>query len=189
MLSDKVQSLELQNEIIALFTDAERPDVFSAGIVKASNSCLTILSSITKDGLCDGLVVRPTEDIIKIEAGTQYLKALKTLWNYYSNPISDFEASIDFTLFDNYYDILNYARSKSAVICLWANGDDVNEICGFVDDVAQDYLKIRLISPFGEHDGIAIINLSEVKSINIEGIDEQRRLILSRIHRKLQEKE
>ena len=181
MILNRLQQAVLQSRFVGIYNNTDRPTVFAAGRARVCNEEITILSSVTKDGLEDGIAVRATPFIFKMEEDTHYLKSLDALWQYYGAKISEFEGAVRVEAICSFHDLFAHCRRVGAIVSLWSNNDLINEACGTVANVQDGFLLVNLLAPSGESDGCMTLRVEDVQSVNVGGFDERRRGIARKL--------
>lgn len=184
MIISRLQHATLESRFVGIYGDIDRPTVFSAGRARVCNEEITILSSVTKEGQEDGLVVRATACVFRIEEETEYLRSLSALWHYYGAKASDFEEALPVESISSFEDLFNKIQPLGLVVSLWANEDSINEVCGVVSKVQDGFVLINGMNANGEPDGFTTLRIDQIQSVNVGGVDERRRNLVRQLLQK-----
>lgn len=184
MIINRLQRAALESRFVGIYQDTDRPTVFSAGRARVCNEEITILSSITKEGQDDGLAVRATPYIFKIEEETEYLKSASALWHYHGAKSPDFEEPLQVEDISSFECLFNEIQRLGIIASIWANTDFINEVCGLVAEVQGGFVLINGLTSNGNPDGFTTLRIDEIQSVNVGGVDERRRSLVRQLLQK-----
>ncbi len=174
MILRRLQQATLESRFVGTFDDKHRPTVFAAGRARVCNEEITILSSVTKDGFEDGLAVRATLNIFKLEEETKYLQSLNELWHYHGAKKSDIEDVVVIESIHSFQQLFEELQRVKTIVSLWIEGDLINEVCGTVAEIQNGFFRLDLIAASGESNGSVTLRVEDVQSVNAGGFDERR---------------
>lgn len=177
-LSDAME----RQEIVSIYTNFKEPDLFSAGRISKLTPTVTVLDSLAPDGRSDGICARLTEDIYKVERQGRYAAKLQFLQLSNTSPDAAQKAVREDRQEVTFQRILEIGRSMELVVSIWLSNDPDKYECrsGFLREIDGNQATMQVIGDFGEDDGFATVRVSDIKSINLGGVDETELALLYR---------
>ena len=182
MYQNTIETAIDKSDVIALFTNRDSETSFTVGIPRTITSHFVIVSSISKDGLSDGIAIRANDRVFRVERDTGYLRSLGALWKMNGCHVSNFEKETNFGDIGDLDKVFAILISSKLIISVWINGDQTNEICGTVLRTDSETVEISMLSEYGASDGTCVIGINDIHSLNIDGVDERRRLAFCLAH-------
>lgn len=153
------------SEIISVYTDRGDWDRFNLGILCFISDYWYVLSAYSKMGEWDGYIIRSTPEINKFQLGGKYEKFVASLVRTESD--RDEKFSLDFPSRTSPIQFaLRLSKEQRIPIQLWGADSSTFEI-GIVDELADGILCLRIIDRYGKFDARMIIEMDEVRSIDI----------------------
>ncbi len=160
VLSECQESVEL----IALYTSPDEQDKFIVGQVAALSQRSFRLTEYSRYGRAEGSSVGLVEDILKIERSSEYLNCLQLL-------VENVETAMQLqdlptkAMGAQFFDILQFSKDTKQVVTLHSR-DGTTE-SGFVNDLGEVWVDLEILRRDGSHDGFMLMNLEEVRQIDV----------------------
>lgn len=163
-------------ELVEIYDDADDTDKFEVGFVLSVSEDYYSLALIDSKGRPNGSFVGQMEQIVRLAVSTQYLSAIKLLYERHRQLEMKLSAVV-IGPFEHMLDLVRYACENKAMVCVTA---DV-EFFGFIKDYTRDHIELLEVNKSGIEDGIQYIDLEEVTRIDFGGPSEEARLFLHRV--------
>lgn len=171
----KVLKFLKEQNILSEFYDVRNPNGSCVGYVVDYDEEFYLIEAVGHDGRYNGLQLRVTDDIIKIQRDTSYLEALEKLMPYYNYSHADFDGEgktvLDLTL--------DYCRKNKKICSVAVSGEDCY-ISGYIADIAEGIAVFERINSKGESDGAGYIRVEDIEYVSVDSEDEIRTEILSK---------
>ena len=155
---ETLKKLKENNEIVSLYTNFNEPDKFWAGFIGRISDEFLMLNSISSSGRYEGFRINKISDIYKIEFGGKYqgkLKRLYLLQNQKHETVNNISE-------DLISDLLIFAREKKLVVTIQTRDSGYDDVIGYVEDMADETIKIKLLDEFGDEDGFSVLNKNDI---------------------------
>ena len=186
MIYNKEFFLKLANEaniVVSIFTDIYNKEKCSTGFIKSIDKTDILLKHLNQNGESDGYILRRIEDIYRIDIDGLYENKLKKLY-YYKNE------EHDKLLLENKnirYELLLFAEQHRKFLEISIDYDNEQEIIvGYIKriDTENDNFFINKVNSYGVDDGITVIHIDDIISLNYDSNDARDLSILYNCDRK-----
>ncbi len=157
------------------FYDVRNPNGSCIGYIVDFDEEFYMIEAVAHDGRYNGLQCRVTDDLIKIQKDTSYLKSLEKLMPYYNFSHKDFFEEGKTVL----EQMLSYCRNHNKICSVSVSGEDCY-ICGYITDIIEGVAYFSRINSRGERDGEGYIRLEDIEFVSVDSEDEIRLEILSK---------
>ncbi len=161
MFSDLLRQCQEGKKLIGIYTNRQDLSKFDVGVVLAVDDDFLILSSVSKYGKRNGLLLLEIDSVVRIDEDSVYLRKIGALMRYYNEKQDDFNA-------DEYliYSLLEYCHANNRIAAIDLLDSGTYDAVGFVDDLDTERCVIKQISEFGKNDGTSNILLADITSIS-----------------------
>lgn len=174
---EAIHNAQQQKKLIAVYTDKDSTDNFSAGYVNAQIEEGLLLQSFDPNGFEDGLIFFNVGEIYLIETDNTYLKNLGIIISESQN----LEKSNSFVFKRNknerlINDFLNKCFTDKLLVTLklyFGKG-----VSGFINKIDEETICLNVVTDEGENDGMAYFKVEDIERIYLNGIDQRRMNIL-----------
>lgn len=160
------------------YSDYNNTSKFIYGQILSVNSKDVAIYMISPDGLYDGILVKPSNYILRIETNGQYNSKMDRLCSL--NELPPF--SYSFTQEDIKDALLSIALKTKEIVSIELANSGFNDVVGFVEEKNDGYSKIRQIDEYGFEDGYSYIRVNDITQISYSSQDEKRILKLWKIN-------
>ena len=159
---------ELMNsgDFAEIYTDSSDISKFAFGRIVACDELFFIAELISPSGNYDGLLLKPTDDIIKICVETEYAEKMKILAGNFIKQQYHFNSD------DLISQILLYAQEKKLIVSVELLHSGYDDITGFADSAKDNRFIIKQIDRYGNYDGTAYVNKSDVTQVSCNSENE-----------------
>ncbi len=165
-----------KNSLVSVYVDSDDWGRFSVGYVDAITDSHVRLRAVSKYGEPAGYEVRPLAEIFKVEFDGRYEKKIERL-NQNQGKIFNEILPQRKSAGDLIVDALRQSLDESVVIVVW--GADIEDsLVGYVEQLENDVVTLRLINEYGEDDGRSSIEIDEITSVDFNTQSEQVRKFL-----------
>jgi hypothetical protein len=169
-----IKSAKDENSLIAIYTDKDNINSFSAGYVEGLLNEGLLLKSVDPNGFFDGLIFLCINDIYQLEIGSKYLNNLKII-------NADYSYTVDFSLKKEreknlIYSFLVFCKIEMKFVSLLLYFG--KEIIGYIKEVSNINILINSVSNEGEEDGLVCLKIDEISRVYIDTNDLKRVNIL-----------
>lgn len=155
-------------ELVCVYSDSTDSESFSAGYVTGVSDEDIILFHLTPNGKYDGYILLSIDNIFLIEYNTKYSKKLHQISDHlFSNDIQYFESD------DLKLSILEYARVNDFIIEVQLINSGINDVIGKVVGVEDGLVKIDKYTEYGESDGQAVFDISNITRLVCDSEEDQ----------------
>ena len=164
-------------EIVLIYSNINDLSKFSAGRIVRVFEEEILLAHYLPNGKYDGFIVISIKDIIKAEKDTLYSKKIKLLSQYHNTEhgiINTFDK-------DGFMTIIRYANENRMIVSVELLDSGRSDIIGFVNCLNEDSCQFDQIDDYGNLDGQAIVNYSDISFISCDGDEENTILVLNRL--------
>ena len=165
----RLQQAIATGEYLMLYMDPDDTGKFCYGRVLAADEDFVALYLIAPDGAYDGLLVKETGSVQRIESGGQYDAKMKKLMQGEQLPDWPGETRSGSIAAQ----LLSMAAERRNVVSIefWDSGLD-NDI-GLVKAVDEETATVTLMDAYGYPDGESLFRLDSVTQIACDGRDER----------------
>lgn len=168
MFINKLSELKKEKKIASFYTDESNTSKFAVGFVIDYNDDYFIIEMISPQGLYDGIILKETSSIFRINTDGMYENKIMNLSKYYKTTSSD----IVFKENDLIYELLSLAKIKNHIVSLELLNSGFNDIQGYVEIIDNYSCIIKQITDYGELDGVGIVKFSDITEISCNSGDE-----------------
>jgi hypothetical protein len=162
------------NQIVDLYSDTSNTDKFSAGFIVALSSDDVVIAHIAPGGKYDGFMLKKIDNIFRADIGSKYDATIQKLYLQQSQAHTKFRSE-----FENLSKgFLYFAKTNNYVATIELLDSNLEDVKGFIDDVAEDTVKIRKLNQYGESDGYSIVYIDDISFITCDSDDEHALKIL-----------
>ena len=176
-MTDFILSLAGNGRYVSVYANHDDPSAFIYGRILAADDDNFVMYCISQDGEYDGLALKRTDSVSRIEVDGQYHAKMQKLIDK-NLPEADFEFTKDRLV----QSVMEYACRKDCVVSVEIQNSGYDDIEGFVSKTTEDYCYIKQVDVFGFSDGTAVVKYDSVTRISCDGITERRLGRLSRIN-------
>ena len=156
-------------EYLMLYTDPDDTGKFCYGRVLAADEDFVALYLIAPDGSYDGLLVKETGSVQRIESGGQYDAKMRKLTQGVQLPDRRWEAgggSIAARL-------LSMAARHRWIVSLEFQNSGADDAVGLVNAVSEESAELTLIDDYGHGDGTCLFRMDSVTQAACDGGEER----------------
>lgn len=150
------------NAFAEIYTDSSDTGKFAFGRIVACDELFFIAELVSPSGSYDGLLLKPTDDIIKICVETEYAQKMKILSANFIKQEYCFNAD------DLISQILLYAQEKKLIVSVELLHSGYDDITGFADSADDSRFTVKQVNQYGKHDGTAYADKSDVTQISCD---------------------
>ena len=172
------ESLDLarqKNQLVSLHSSPDDWPKCSVGYVKFLSNDYVLIKAVDKYGFDAGYELRQISEVFRVDIGGSYENRLSFLNSNQRRIPHDIEI---LTSEDNMLiSTLLCAKSESLAVTI-VGSDKGDSISGFVSQISDRILTLKVIDDNGLEDGLSIIDLGEIASVDINTLREQSLLFL-----------
>lgn len=175
---DVLRKQQEEGKLVCVFHGNDGHDKFDVGFVESlSKNTLTLLA-VSPRGDYDGRILLHLDDLNRIETDDRYSKKIGLIHEYRSSVFKNEDRVDAHAGSDGPAEHLRRAMESNTVVTIEDHSG--HAVTGFVAELGEDYAAIEMLSPNGEPDGQAIVNLDDLNRIHIGCRDQQIRSFLYR---------
>lgn len=161
-------NLKKNKELVCVYSDTTDPESFSAGYITGVTDENMIIFHLTPKGKYDGYILLSIDNIFLMEYNTKYSKKLQKISDsLLNNDIVYFESD------DLKLSLLEYARENNFIIEVQLINSGINDVIGKVAIVEDGLVKIDRYNEYGESDGQAVFNISNITRLVCDSEEDQ----------------
>lgn len=161
-----------EKKYLSLYT-LNDPLKFIYGRILAVNEDYIVILSVSQQGCFDGLIIKETKEIVKIEIDGLYCNKMNCL---ITNDYCDY-AEIDSSN-ENILDmVLLLAKEKQWIVSAEISNSGYDDAVGFVE-VVDDVCQFHQIDEYGMDDGTLFVPIELISSLSCNSEEENRILRL-----------
>ena len=161
-MTELLKKLMSTREFAEIYTDSSDTSKFAFGRIVACDELFFIAELVSPSGNYDGLLLKPTDDIIKICVETEYAQKIKI-------PSANFiKQEYPFNCDDLISEILLYAQEKKLIVAVELLHSGYDDITGFAESADDSRFTVKQVNQYGKHDGTAYANKSDVTQISCD---------------------
>ncbi len=163
-----------ENTIVSVYTNANEPDRFSAGVIEVISIEHFIMKHVTLEGLYDGYIIRRFDDIFRIDFNGQYEQRLSLLYRLQNQHHPNFlknEVDEDTNLF-----LAALLAAQESLIVTRVSIDetgDQDDIVGFVQGINDSGIIVSEISFEGLADGESVFMIDDIVKMHCDSVEER----------------
>lgn len=165
-----LKQIKVERKYAEFYTDVSDSMKFVYGLILAVNENYVAISLLSPGGLFDGVLVKQTNEILRVKLNGKYEKKMQRLCSLHDKKHPEYlldDDAIPATL-------LSIAKQKCQIVSLEISNSGYEDIVGFVDEIGKDFCKIKEINPYGEEDGNSYVPLDCITQISCNSLDERR---------------
>lgn len=166
------------NSVVSIFTDLIERSKCTVGYVCLYNDEEVLIKLLDENGEYDGYGWRKIEYIYRLDIDGLYENKLKMLYELKKQSNNDMCENIDV---DNILQqILYFAKKNDRIIEISIDVNNEQElIVGLIDSIIDnETITINRVNTDGKPDGIIVINISDIVSLNCDTKDSRDLLLL-----------
>lgn len=171
-----LRKAEEENRIVSVYVDSDDWSQYSVGYIDHVDDTHVCIRALSRHGEPAGYEVRLISEITKIEMDGKYEKKIEKLSNNQGKIFSEVPLKLS-TKSRIIRNSLEQSLKGSVVITVWGQ-DAEDSLVGYVEKLESGSVSLRLIDEFGEDDGVAILQVSEISSLDFNTQSEQIRKFL-----------
>ncbi|MFI5388024.1 MAG: hypothetical protein ACHQ50_18105, partial [Fimbriimonadales bacterium] len=169
--------------VVSLYHQSHDADRFEVGFVEALSATEVTLLCLTPRGEEDGRMAVRIEDITALEIDDPYSRKIQTLHSYRGSVFTSEDGLRTNGSSPTIEEQLVQAQEANAAV-------SVEDICGtkftgFIGELTEGYIEMKLINQYGEPDGAAYLARHMLGKVDIGRRDEQTRAFLYKVNHKL----
>ena len=178
LLDEIFSNSKITKCLIGLYDRNIRIDDFCVGYVIDFDNTFVVIQHVTKYGVRDGIHIKQTATLDKIETGSDYLKTCQILFENNELLPKQTTEKVQFSFSDNWqYHFLNDNSSIGELIAFDLIGEDFFN-CGFLVDFDEDNFIIHLVGQSGQSQGTSIYHVIDISSFGIDTLECRKRKYL-----------
>ena len=184
LLDEIFSNSKTTKSFIALYNRDIRIDDFCVGYVIDFDDTFVVIQHVTKYGVMDGIHIKQTATLDKIETESDYLKTCQILFKDNELLPKQTTEKVKFSFSDNWqYHFLNDNSSIGELIAFDLSGEDFFNF-GFLVDFDEDNFIIHLVGQSGQSQGTNIYHVIDISSFGIDTLECRKRKYLYNFRRK-----
>lgn len=161
MFSDILKRCQEDKKLIGVYTNRQDLSKFDVGIALAVDDDFLILSSVSKYGKRNGLLLVEQDSVVRVDEDSVYLRKIGALMRYYSEKPEVLSAEQYLV-----YSLLEYCHANNRIAAIDLLDSGTYDTVGFIDELDTDRCVIKQVSEFGKYDGTSSILLADITSIS-----------------------
>ena len=166
-----------RDNIVLIYSNINNLSKFDAGRIIHVFQNEVLYAHYLPNGKYDGYRVIANENIVKVEMNSLYSQKIQTLVKYHKTKHDDIVKVED----NGFISLLNYAKDFNKVVTVELVDSGRNDIIGYVNKIEDETCFFDQRDDFGNMDGQAIVDISDITYISCDGDDESIIEILSKI--------
>lgn len=165
----------LKNEkFVSVYTNAQDTLKFIFGRILCVNDDYIVIYMISPNGEYDGVIVKETEDVIRLEMDDQYSRKMKMLCAVTEEDICQYVVDENQIV----KSVLMIAEKTKKIISCELLGSGFDDVVGFVSNLEDGVCEIKQVDSYGCEDGVSYIMVDDISQLSFDSEDEQRILTL-----------
>lgn len=165
----RLQQAMVTGEYLMLYMDPDDTGKFCYGRVLAADEDFVALYLIAPDGAYDGLLVKETGSVQRIESGGQYDAKMRKLMQGIQLPDRRWEAGCGSIAAQ----LLSMAARHGWVASVEFRDSGTNDAVGLVTAVNGETAELTLIDEYGYGDGACLFRMDSVTQVACDGGEER----------------
>lgn len=168
-----------KQELCEFYLNPDDLSKFCVGFIVDYDEKYCLIACLDAYGNKDGFCCFRTEDIIKIQISTQYLRSLAKLLKYYKNE-DYYSQQLNFrdSRKSLLKDVYCYVKKENKITTFETLESNLCDFCGIISEILDDVLIIQIITDEGYLDGTMQIDIGAISSVTFDSHDEQKIKIL-----------
>ena len=161
-----------QKKYVSIYTDNTSKFIF--GQILCVNEYYIIIYMISPDGYFDGLLLKNTYEITRIEIDGQYGNKMKKLLSLYELPECEYSFDEEKIL----ESFLSMAIQTRQIVSIELMNSGCSDIVGFIEKIENGLCTTKLVDEYGAYDGKSFFRMQDITQISYASQDENRVLKL-----------
>ena len=175
-----IKKAKKTNKLIAIKTEIDDTDIFTAGYILEYNDEIIYLNSIDDNGLDDGVEIINVNTIYEIAVDDNYLNKLQLFVKNREKILETKDYKIKIKKSDTYFlDYLQEIKDKKQLVSFLFVYDFT--ISGFIEELDNEYINIKVVSEYGKEDGISCLQIKDIDRISVNSIYDKKIKLLYQI--------
>ena len=166
---ERLKEVAVKQKCVSLYMDSEDTSRFVFGRILCVNGDHIAILMISPEGDYDGLLVKRTEAVIRLEMDDKYARKMHKLCN--EKNVAEFEGVID--ELDIVKSALDYAKTAKKIISCELLNSGSDDIVGFLEDIKNGLCEIKQVDAEGCEDGYSYIMMNDITQISYDSKEEQ----------------
>ena len=173
------QMYKEKQELCEFYSNPNDLSKFCVGYIVDYDKNYCLIACLDPYGNKDGFCCFRTDDIIKIQTGTQYLRSLEKLLKYYKDE-NYYNQQLNFRDSGNSLlkDVYCFIKKENKISSFEVLESNLCDFCGIISEISDDVLIIQIITDHGYTDGTVQIDIDAISSVTFDSCDEQKISIL-----------
>jgi hypothetical protein len=159
-----------KQQYASFYTDLTNSNKFIYGRVLAVDKDNIALYLVSPDGVPDGIVVKRTCDIIRVEVNGLYAEKMQKLIVLHHSEVREYDLKSDKIV----NSILLLAHQTRHIISIEILNSGYDDVVGFVNQLQDDLCVVKQIDMYGHEDGMSYIQIPDITQISYDSGDEKR---------------
>ncbi len=170
-------------QVVSLYHQSHDADRFEVGFVDSVSASDVTLTCLTPRGEEDGRMAVRIDDITALEIDDPYSRKIQTLHSYRGSIFNREEGIRNSSRSPSLEEQLQHAQENGLVV----TAEDISgtRFTGFVGELAESYIEMKLLNQFGSPDGTAYLARHMLGKVDIGRREEQTRAFLYKIEHEL----
>ena len=164
-----IQKYIEEKAYVSVYTDPDNTARFIYGRILAVNDIYIVMQPLTLDRKEDGILLKLTEDVFRVDTGGEYEVKMQKLIVHANTILPDFPIE-NTNIIES---VILYAKQNSKVLSIELEKSGIDNIIGIVEKVEDDVVTIEVLDEYGQHDGIAHVKISSISQISCDGENEK----------------
>ena len=163
-----------KEENASIYFNSNSTDNFAFGKILSIDETNVEMYLISPDGDFDGIIVKPIDDIVRIEVGGQYSEKMAMLMKSFSHNPKKYALKKSDQNSNLFTSLLNFASENDLITSIELLNSGYDDVVGFVKSVGDQVCKIEQIDEYGFEDGSSLIRIDDITQLCCESQDERR---------------
>ena len=163
MFFNELQQIKAVGELVSIYRNRDDTNKFASGYVVGVNERFYILALISPNGDYDGFRLKETEVIYQIVRGGPDEQRMSKLGDIKKVKINE-----SFENDDLVKELLEFALKRQKIVTIELFASDYDDCIGLVKSVDDGLCRTQLINKYGEPDGISLVKLSDITTIDCD---------------------
>lgn len=167
-----LKNAKRNGHVVSLHSDPTNQSRCVVGYIDQIDDAWIRLKAISPEGENAGYEVRPLDAIFRVDVNGIYENKIEYLLqnidNIYQKNDLTYSVGIDGILITT----LKEAKEKKLIVTLWTEDED-DSIIGLIDKVNESTVNILSIDDYGKKDGLILITIDEIVSIDCDNRQSQ----------------
>jgi hypothetical protein len=152
-----------QRELVGVSQWRDDVEAFIVGFVVEVNRDRFVLDLVDSDGEADGIHEGSTDDIVRFHVDTDYLRAVRVLYDNRGAVYHSVPAPPSFDHGVLYLDLLQWACENHEIVTV--KDHNGAKLYGYPTLVGEDYVELGIVEEEGIRNGFFYVQLEDAKSV------------------------